>query len=83
MVLRGTAPTPNDCTDGRGCAAPERARCRSSSYNAGRYLGGATSIVDPRHAASDATTEEGEDEEDEADIVFLLDIDEGDDTLDS
>ena len=37
---------------------------------------------DPRHAANDATTEEGEDEEDEADIVFLLDIDEAD-ALDS
>lgn len=37
---------------------------------------------DPRHAApADATTEEGEDE-DEADIVFLLDIDEAD-ALDS
>ncbi|MCJ2114881.1 hypothetical protein MKK64_27350 [Methylobacterium sp. E-025] len=40
---------------------------------------------DPRHAAAnDATTEEGEgeDDEDEADIVFLLDIDEAD-ALDS
>ena len=37
---------------------------------------------DPRHAEpADATTEEGEDE-DEADIVFLLDIDEAD-ALDS
>ena len=39
---------------------------------------------DPRHttAADDTTTDEGEDEEDEADIVFLVDIDEAD-ALDS
>ena len=34
---------------------------------------------DPRHADSGDT----EEDEDEADIVFLLDIDKGDDTLDS
>ncbi|WP_375464443.1 hypothetical protein [uncultured Methylobacterium sp.] len=38
---------------------------------------------DPRHAAAnDATATEGGDDEDEADIVFLLDIDEAD-ALDS